>query len=107
MVDVATRTVVVQLVVGDKTAAVAAGFLDHLKKALRKLGITLTGILSDDGPEFTGKDFATKVTTMGLVHHRIPPRSPNHNAGTPATSGRHNGLLPDESSSRSGVRNPG
>ena len=79
-VDVATRTAVVQLVVGDKTAAVAAGFLDHLRKALRRLGITLTGILSDNGPEFTGKDFAMKVTAMGLVHHRIPPRSPNHNA---------------------------
>jgi transposase len=39
-VDVATRTAVVQLVVGDKTANVAAGFLDHLKKALRKHGIT-------------------------------------------------------------------
>ena len=79
-VDVATRTAVVQLVVGDKTAAVAAGFLEHLHKALRKLGITMTGILSDNGPEFTGKDFTTKVTEMGLVHHRIPPRSPNHNA---------------------------
>ena len=79
-VDVATRTAVVQLVVGDKTAEVAAGFLDHLKKALRKLGITLTGLLSDNGPEFTGKDFRDKVVAMGLVHHRIPPRSPNHNA---------------------------
>lgn len=79
-VDVATRTAVVQLVVGDKTAEVAAGFLEHLKKALRKLGITLTGILSDNGPEFTGKAFREKAAAMGLVHHRIPPRSPNHNA---------------------------
>ena len=79
-VDVATRTAVVRLVVGDKTAAVAAGFLEHLRKSLRKLGITMTGILSDNGPEFTGKDFTRKVTEMGLTHHRIPPRSPNHNA---------------------------
>ena len=79
-VDVATRTADVQLVVGDKTAAVAAGFLEHLRKSLRKLGITMTGILSDNGPEFTGKDFTRKVTEMGLTHHRIPPRSPNHNA---------------------------
>lgn len=79
-VDVATRTAVVQLVVGDKTAAVAAGFLEHLRKALRKLGITMTGILSDNGPEFTGKAFAEKAAAMGLIHHRIPPRSPNHNA---------------------------
>jgi hypothetical protein len=46
-VDVATRIAVVHLVVGDKTATVAAGFLDHLKKALRKHGITLEGILTD------------------------------------------------------------
>ena len=46
-VDVATRIAVVQLVVGDKTAAVAAGFLDHLKKALRKHGVKLEGILTD------------------------------------------------------------
>ena len=79
-VDVATRTAVVQLVVGDKTAAVAAAFLDHLGKALRKHGITLSGVLSDNGPEFTGKAFTTRVSELGLVHHRIPPRSPNHNA---------------------------
>jgi transposase InsO family protein len=79
-VDVATRIAVVQLVVGDKTATVAASFLDHLKKALRKHGITLEGILSDNGPEFTGKAFKARVGELGLVHHRIPPRSPNHNA---------------------------
>lgn len=79
-VDVATRTAVVQLVVGDKNADVAAAFLDHLRKALRKLGINLSGILSDNGPEFTGKAFKTKAEQMGLTHHRIPPRSPNHNA---------------------------
>jgi transposase InsO family protein len=79
-VDVATRTAVVQLVVGDKTANVAAGFLDHLKKALRKHGITLTGVLSDNGPEFTGKAFKARLGHLGLTHHRIPPRSPNHNA---------------------------
>lgn len=79
-VDVATRTAVVQLVVGDKTAAVAAEFLDHLKKTLRKHGITLTGVLSDNGPEFVGKAFRARVEALGLEHHRIPPRSPNHNA---------------------------
>jgi transposase InsO family protein len=79
-VDVATRTAVVQLIVGDKTATVAASFLGHLLTALRKHGITLTGVLSDNGPEFTGKAFTTRVAQLGLIHHRIPPRSPNHNA---------------------------
>ena len=79
-VDVATRIAVVQLVVGDKTAAVAAAFLDHLRKALRAQGIKLAGVLSDNGPEFTGKAFKTRAGELGLTHHRIPPRSPNHNA---------------------------
>jgi transposase InsO family protein len=79
-VDVATRIAVCQLLVGDKTAMVAAGFLDHLKKALRKHGIKLEGVLTDNGPEFTGKAFKTRAADLGLVHHRIPPRSPNHNS---------------------------
>lgn len=79
-VDVATRLAVVQLVVGDKTAAVTAAFLTHLRRALRGHGIALAGVLTDNGPEFTGKDFKTAAETLGLIHHRIPPRSPNHNA---------------------------
>lgn len=79
-VDVATRTAVCELVVGDKSATVAARFLDHLKKALRKHGITLAGVLTDNGPEFIGKPFQTRAAELGLVHHRIPPRSPNHNS---------------------------
>jgi len=79
-VDVATRIAVVQLVVGDKSAAIAGAFLTHLKKALRRHGITLEGVLTDNGPEFTGKDFTAAREALGLTHHRIPPRSPNHNA---------------------------
>lgn len=76
----ATRIAVVQLFVVDKTPVVAAGFPDHLKKALRKHGIKLEGILSDNGPEFTCKVFKTHATGMGLDRRRIPPRSPNHNS---------------------------
>lgn len=79
-VDIATRIAVVQLVVGDKNATVAAFLLDHLKKALRKHGITLQGVLTDNGPEFVGKAFKARVEELGLHHHRIPPRSPNHNS---------------------------
>ena len=79
-VDIATRFAVVRLVVGDKSATVAARFLDHLKKALRGHGITLAGVLSDNGPEFVGTAFKTRVGDLGLEHYRIPPRSPNHNA---------------------------
>lgn len=54
-VDVATRHAVVKLVVGDKTAAVAAAFLEDLRRALRKVGVTMTGVLTDNGPEFIGR----------------------------------------------------
>ena len=79
-VDVATRHAVVQLVVGDKKAPVAAAFLTHLKRALRRVGITMTGVLTDNGPEFVGRAFHDQAASMGLKHHRIPPRSPNHNS---------------------------
>jgi len=77
---VATRTAVVQLVVGDKTARVAAAFLDHLKKALRRHGITLSGVLSDTGPIFTGKAFKTCAAGPGAGPSADPARSPNHDA---------------------------
>ncbi len=64
-VDVATRIAVVQLVVGDKTAAVTARLLDHLKKALRKHGITLSAVLTDNGPEFIGKAFQAGWASSG------------------------------------------
>ena len=38
------------------------------------------GVLTDNGPEFIGKAFQTRAAELGLVHHRIPPRSPNHNS---------------------------
>jgi transposase InsO family protein len=79
-VDVATRHAVVKLVVGDKTAAVAAAFLEDLRRALRKVGVTMTGVLTDNGPEFIGRAFRDQAAAMGLQHLRIPPRSPNHNS---------------------------
>lgn len=54
-VDVATRTAVCQLIVGDESAAVVARFLDHLNKALRKHGITLSGVLTTTGPSSSAR----------------------------------------------------
>lgn len=79
-VDVATRWAICQLVIGDKSAHAAARFVDHLHTALADLDITLQGVLTDNGPEFTGNAFRDHLAELGLNHHRIPPRSPNHNA---------------------------
>jgi transposase InsO family protein len=71
---------VVRLIVGDKSAQGAADFLDHVRTKLAHQGVPLRGVLSDNGPEFTGKAFRDHLVDLGLDHHRIPPRSPNHNA---------------------------
>ncbi len=79
-VDTATRWAVCRLFVGDKTAQGAADFVDHVLERLGEIGVELTGVLTDNGPEFTGRVFQDHIADLKLVHHRIPPRSPNHNA---------------------------
>lgn len=79
-VDVATRWAVVRLIAGDKTAAAAGRFLHQVKAALAAVGAELSGVLTDNGPEFVGKAFTAEAAGLGVAHLRIPPRSPNHNA---------------------------
>jgi transposase InsO family protein len=79
-VDTATRYAIGALVTGDKSARDAAAFVDHVAERLAGIGAELTGVLSDNGPEFTGRQFTAAMAQRGLRHHRIPPRSPNHNA---------------------------
>jgi len=42
--------------------------------------MVLRGVLTDNGPEFIGRDFTRVVEELELDHHRTPPRSPDHNA---------------------------
>ena len=49
-------------------------------RKLHRLGVQVSGVLTDNGPEFTGHAFTRHVASLGIVHHRTPPRSPNHNA---------------------------
>jgi transposase InsO family protein len=79
-IDTTTRWAICQLFVGDKTAQAAADFVDHVKARLEASGVELRGVLSDNGPEFTGRAFADHIAGLDIAHHRIPPRSPNHNA---------------------------
>lgn len=79
-VDTHTRWAVVQLVTGDKTAAAAAAFLDLVIDRLDALDVTVSGVLTDRGPEFVGRDFTCHTDLLGVTHHKTPPRSPNHNA---------------------------
>jgi transposase InsO family protein len=79
-VDTATRYAIGALVAGDKSARDAVGFVDHLAERLAGIGVELAGVLTDNGPEFTGKAFTSHLQELGVRHRRIPPRSPNHNA---------------------------
>lgn len=79
-VDTATRYAFCSLVVGNATARVMGAFLRRLATETWKVGVVLRGVLTDNGPEFIGRDFTRAVGELELTHHRIPPRSPNHNA---------------------------
>lgn len=79
-VDIATRWAVVKLVVGDKNTDATRAFVDDLRRVLARMGHRLQGVLTDNGPEFAGKAFRDHIAALGIEHHRIPPRSPNHNA---------------------------
>jgi transposase InsO family protein len=35
---------------------------------------------SDNGPDYAAVRFRHHLADLGIVHHRIPPRSPDHNA---------------------------
>jgi transposase InsO family protein len=68
------------LVAGDNSARDAASFVDHVAARLVGIGVELTGALTDNSPEFTGRQLTAAMAERGLRHHRIPPRSSNHNA---------------------------
>ena len=79
-VDTATRWAVVMIVLGVPNGATTARFVDHVQRRLRRLGVPLRAVLTDNGPEYVARAFTAAVAAKGLAHHRIPPRSPNHNA---------------------------
>jgi hypothetical protein len=48
-IDVATRWLVVRLIVGDRGAPVAARFLEQVSAALGEIDVELSGVLTDSG----------------------------------------------------------
>lgn len=66
---------------GKKTAAAMADFLEHdIVPAYREVGVPLVEVVTDGGPEFTGREFARRCRKLGAHWHGLPPRSPNLNA---------------------------
>jgi transposase InsO family protein len=79
-IDTFSRWAVVAIIAGPVTGAHAARFVAAVVRAWRRRGVRVRGVLSDNGPEWTAKVFRSYLAGAGLTHHRIPPRSPNHNA---------------------------
>ena len=78
-VDTATRWAIVEVFLGPSNTDIAKRFLDRVIAKLRRLGIHVTGVLTDNGPEFSAR-FDAHLLELGVTHHRTPPRSPNYNA---------------------------
>jgi len=79
-IDVFTRWVFVAIVLGPPNGEMTARFVDQLLRAYRRHGVRVRAILTDNGPEYIAGAFIGALAAKGLAHHRIPPRSPNHNA---------------------------
>jgi len=79
-VDTCTRWAIVKLIIGPVTAADTIRFIDHVRKTMRRLGIPIGRVLSDNGPEYVARQFQDHLAEINIAHVRIPPRSPNHNA---------------------------
>ena len=79
-VDTATRWAITKLIIGPVTVADTIRFIGHLRRTMRRLGIPITRVLTDNGPEYVSRNFREHLTEVSLCHVRIPPRSPNHDA---------------------------
>ena len=91
-VDTATRYAIGALVAGDKSARDTAGFVDHVAERLAGIGVELAGVLTDNGPEFTGTAFTSHLSTSASATiasrpaHPTTTRSANASKAPPSRS---------------------
>ncbi len=79
-VDTATRLAICEVFIGPSNAEIARQFIGRVIRKLRRLDVHVTGVLTDNGPEFKGATFRDHLASLEITHHRTPPRSPNYNA---------------------------
>ena len=65
---------------GRPTSETTSKFVDLVRRRWRNRGYDIAAFLTDNGGEFTGRRFTQRLDHLDIDHHRIPPRSPNHNA---------------------------
>ena len=54
-VDTATRWAICEVFLGPSNTDIAKRFLDRVIRKLRRLGVHVTGVLTDNGPEFSAR----------------------------------------------------
>jgi transposase InsO family protein len=79
-VDVATRWAMMWIVYGTPTQLQSAAFITKVVAQFRRRGIGVRAVITDNGPEWIAHGFRARLAELEIDHHRIPPRSPNHNA---------------------------
>ena len=79
-VDTATRLAMVWIIAGTPNGILATTFIDKVVRWMRRHGHQVRAVLTDNGPEWIADGFTHALAAKHITHHRIPPRSPNHNA---------------------------
>ena len=69
-IDVATRWAIMLIVIGPVTAGHTIRFIDHVIAPLRRLGVSVRAVLTDNGPEWIAGGFRAHLATRG---HRPSP----------------------------------
>ena len=79
-VDTHTRFADVAIIRGRPNTSHMIRFVDLIIRRWAERGYNVEAIISDNGGEFTGHKLRDHLDRHGITHHRIPPRSPNHNS---------------------------
>ena len=66
-------------VLEDEKAVTAAGFTQRAVEWFNQLGITIQGIMTDNGACYVSHLYGDTLTANGITHVRIPPRRPQLN----------------------------
>ena len=77
--DTRTRWTIAELYIGRPNSTLAANFLDLVIDRLADIGVTLTGVIVDGGPEFKAR-FRDRARLHSITVNQTPPRSPDFNA---------------------------
>jgi transposase InsO family protein len=77
-VDDYSRVAYVEILEDERRAS-TVGFLERMVAWFEDRGITIDEVLTDNGPAYCSKVFATACTTLGIKHRRTRPYRPRTN----------------------------